>query len=77
MPNSAEAFGPPAPPAAPDLQVTTLTAAKNGEKFTATVSNAGNAAAGASTTKFTLDGTQVCGYTGPRRRGSATVACTT
>jgi hypothetical protein len=72
-----EAFGPAAPPAAPDLQVKALTAAKNGETFTATVSNTGNAAAGSSTTQFKLDGTQVCAVATPALAagGSATVTC--
>jgi extracellular elastinolytic metalloproteinase len=72
-----EAFGPTAPPAAPDLQVTALTASTNGENLTATVSNTGNAAAGASTTQFTFDGKPVCAKSTPAiaAGGSATVLC--
>ncbi|MFL6006849.1 MAG: M36 family metallopeptidase [Gaiellaceae bacterium] len=73
-----EAFG--APPA-PDLQVTTLTAAKSGGGFVykATVSNTGNDAAGASITQLKLDGVQVCAAaTGALAAGgSTTVSCTT
>jgi hypothetical protein len=72
-----EAFAPAAPPAAPDLQVTALTASTNGENLTATVSNTGNAAAGASTTQFKFDGTQVCAKATPAiaAGASTTVAC--
>jgi subtilase family serine protease len=57
--------------------VTTLTASKNGENFTAVVSNTGNAAARASTTQFKLDGTQMCAVSTPAiaAGSSATVAC--
>ena len=73
-----EAFG--APPA-PDLQVTALTATKTGDKYAyaATVSNSGNAPAGASVTQLKLDGVQVCSLaTGTLAAGaSTTVTCTT
>ena len=73
-----EAFG--APPA-PDLQVTALTATKTGDKYVyaATVTNTGNASAGASVTQLTLDGVQVCSLaTAALAAGaSTTVTCTT
>jgi hypothetical protein len=72
-----EAFGP-AP--APDLQVSGLTATKGGGGFTykATVTNAGNDAAGASVTQLKVDGVQVCSLaTGALAAGaSTTVSCT-
>jgi len=65
---------------APDLQVTALTATKNGDRFVyaATVSNTGSDAAGASTTQMKLDGTQVCALStaGLAAGASTTVSCT-
>jgi CARDB len=72
-----EVFGSAGAIGQPDLQVTALTVTTNGENYTATVSNTGNAAAGASTTQFKLDGTQICAVSTPAiaAGGSATVKC--
>jgi len=67
-------------PPAPDLQLTALTATKSGANlvYTATVSNTGNDAAGASVTQLKLDGAQVCAVSTASLApsGSATVSCT-